>query len=86
MIDSTNDPSHAALSDGEELGHEARAGSGDQCIEMRPAGLEAFEPAAAEPGLEPADQGTDPAAPVLQPAQHPHLRQPTQAPEPRRSR
>jgi DNA-binding MarR family transcriptional regulator len=32
MIDSTNDPSHAALSDGEELGHEARAGHDDHAV------------------------------------------------------
>ena len=32
MIDSTNDPSHAALSDAEELGHEARAGNDDHAV------------------------------------------------------
>ena len=32
MIDSTNDPSHAALSDAEELGHEARAGHEDHAV------------------------------------------------------
>ena len=32
MIDSSNDPSHAALSDAEELGHEARAGNDDHAV------------------------------------------------------
>jgi DNA-binding MarR family transcriptional regulator len=32
MIDSTNDPSHAALSDAEELGHEGRAGKDDHAV------------------------------------------------------
>jgi DNA-binding MarR family transcriptional regulator len=32
MDDSTNDPSHAALSDAEELGHEARAGHEDHAV------------------------------------------------------
>ena len=32
MIDSTNDPSHAALSDAEDLGHEARAGNDDHAV------------------------------------------------------
>ncbi len=32
MIDSTNDPSHAALGDAEELGHEARAGHDDHAV------------------------------------------------------
>ena len=32
MIDSTNDPSHAVLSDAEELGHEARAGHEDHAV------------------------------------------------------
>jgi len=32
VIDSTNDPSHAALSDAEELGHEARAGNDDHAV------------------------------------------------------
>ena len=32
MIDSGNDPSHAALSDAEELGHEARAGNDDHAV------------------------------------------------------
>jgi len=32
MIDSTNDPSHAALSDAEELGHEARARHDDHAV------------------------------------------------------
>ena len=32
MIDSTSDPSHAALSDAEELGHEARAGNDDHAV------------------------------------------------------
>ena len=32
MIDSANDPSHAALSDAEELGHEARAGNDDHAV------------------------------------------------------
>ncbi|MDM0083103.1 MarR family transcriptional regulator [Variovorax sp. J31P179] len=31
-MDSTNDPSHAALSDAEELGHEARAGNDDHAV------------------------------------------------------
>jgi DNA-binding MarR family transcriptional regulator len=32
LIDSTNDPSHAVLSDAEELGHEARAGHEDHAV------------------------------------------------------
>jgi DNA-binding MarR family transcriptional regulator len=32
LIDSTNDPSHAVLSNAEELGHEARAGHEDHAV------------------------------------------------------
>ena len=49
---------------------DVRTGGRDQRVEVRPARLEAFEPAVREPRLEPANERPDPASEVLHRSEH----------------